>query len=373
MNVLVAFGTRPEAIKLAPVIHELRRRSQIALTIVTTAQHRHLIDQVLDVFGIVPDADLDVMTADQTLAELSGRVLAAIDRRLVDDRPDLVLVQGDTTSAFMCGLAAFYRRVAVGHVEAGLRTETAVDPFPEEMNRRLTSALASIHFAPTDRARRALLAEGVAADAVVLTGNTVIDAITQIRRTDVYRSTRPPLVASPGERIILVTLHRRESWGEPLTGMCRAIREIVSRHPDVRVVFPMHLNPRVRRVVVDELADAARVSLVEPLDYLTFVAQMEASTLILTDSGGVQEEAPTLGKPVLVLRNTTERPEAVEAGTARLVGTDRSAIVAAATGLLTDDAAYAAMARASSPFGDGLAAVRIADAIEARIDARATV
>jgi UDP-N-acetylglucosamine 2-epimerase (non-hydrolysing) len=367
VNVLVAFGTRPEAIKLAPVIQELRRRPQIALTIVSTAQHRRLLDQVLDVFAIAPDADLDVMRPDQTLAELTGRVLTAFDRQLAADRPDLVIVQGDTTSAFICGLASFYRRVAVGHVEAGLRTETRADPFPEEMNRRLTGLVATMHFAPTERARRALLAEGVADDAIVLTGNTVVDAITQVRRTDAYRSTRPAVAASGAERIVLVTLHRRESWGEPLAGMCRAIREIVSRHRYLRIAFPMHLNPVVRRVVMDELGGIDRVSLVEPLDYLTFIAQMEASTLILTDSGGVQEEAPTLGKPVLVLRNTTERPEAVDAGTARLVGTDPAAIVAAACELLTDNTAYAAMARAISPFGDGRAAVRIVDAIEARV------
>jgi UDP-N-acetylglucosamine 2-epimerase (non-hydrolysing) len=373
MNVLVAFGTRPEAIKLAPVIQELRRRPQIALTVVTTAQHRQLLDQVLAVFDITPDADLGVMQPQQTLAELSGRVLTALDRRLLADAPDLVLVQGDTTSACMCALAAFYRHVAVGHVEAGLRTDSPTDPFPEEMNRRLTSVLATLHFVPTERARGALLSEGVADAAIVLTGNTVVDAIQQIRGTAAYRSARSAVSVPAGERLVLVTLHRRESWGDPLAGMCRAVRDIVTAHRDVRVVFPVHLNPWVREVVETELGGVDRVSLTEPFDYLAFVAQMDASTLILTDSGGVQEEAPTLGKPVLVLRKTTERPEAVEHGTARLVGTDPAAIIAAAHDLLTNRSAYAAMARASSPFGDGRAAIRIADAIEARIAVKAAV
>jgi UDP-N-acetylglucosamine 2-epimerase (non-hydrolysing) len=273
----------------------------------------------------------------------------------------------------MCALAAFYRQVPVAHVEAGLRTTRPADPFPEEMNRRLTSALAALHFAPTERARRALLAEGVSEREVVVTGNPVIDAIRYIRRSDAYRVARPPIPATPDGRIVLVTLHRRESWGEPLAGMCRAIRAIARRRADVRVVFPLHLNPQVRQVVVEELGGVERVALVEPLDYVTFVAQMEASALILTDSGGIQEEAPTLARPVLVLRNTTERPEAVEAGTARLVGTDPDAIVDATIALLADARAYAAMARAASPFGDGQAAVRIADAIEARIAAHASV
>jgi UDP-N-acetylglucosamine 2-epimerase (non-hydrolysing) len=367
MKVLVTFGTRPEAVKLAPVIHELRRRPSIDVSVVTTAQHREMVDQVLRVFEIATDADLAVMQPEQTLAELSGRVIAAMDRQLMAARPDLVIVQGDTTSAFMCGLAAFYRQVPVAHVEAGLRTDSPINPFPEEMNRRLTSALTTIHFAPTERARRALVAEGVAGDRIVMTGNTVIDALQQVRHTAAYRSTVPPVAVMTGTRIVLVTLHRRESWGEPLAGMCRAVKAIVAAHPDVRVAFPVHLNPRVRRVVTEELSGVDRVSLVEPLDYLTFVAQMEASTLILTDSGGVQEEAPSLGKPVLVLRETTERPEAVEAGTSRLVGTNPLAIADAAHELLTDSAAYAAMARAVNPFGDGRAAIRIADAIEARV------
>lgn len=366
MNVLVAFGTRPEAIKLAPVIRELRRRPQVALTVVTTAQHRELLDQVLTVFGITPNADLGVMQPEQTLAELSGRVLAAFDRRLRDDRPDLVLVQGDTTSAFMCGLAAFYRHVAVGHVEAGLRTESPIDPFPEEMNRRLTSALATMHFAPTERARRALLDEGVPAPAIFMTGNTVVDAIQQVRQTDAYRSARAAVSTTAGERLLLVTLHRRESWGEPLAGMCRAIRDIVALHRDVRVVFPMHLNPWVRGVVSKELGGIARVSLAEPFDYLAFIAQMEVSTLILTDSGGVQEEAPSLKKPILVMRDTTERPEAVDAGAVELVGTSPTAIIAGVSRLLTDPVEYARRQLDRNPYGDGKAAERIADLIVAR-------
>ena len=366
LKVAVAFGTRPEAIKCAPVVSELRRRSNVALSVVTTAQHRRLLDQVLTVFGIVPDVDLGVMEPHQTLAGLSARVLTAFDGHLASHAPDVLLVQGDTTTAFVCALTAFYRRIPVGHIEAGLRTPTVADPFPEEANRRLASIVSTVHFAPTERARRALLAEGVAADAVYLTGNTVVDALTEVRSAPAYRAARPAVVPAAGERLVLVTLHRRESWGEPLAGMCRAIRRVAESHEGVRAVLPVHLNPEVQGIVRRELEGCTSVALVEPLDYLTFVAQMDASTFVLTDSGGVQEEAPSLGKPVLVLRNTTERPEAVDAGTARLIGTDPEAIFQAASLLLTDSAAYARMAHATSPFGDGRAAGRIADVLEAR-------
>jgi UDP-N-acetylglucosamine 2-epimerase (non-hydrolysing) len=366
MKILVVFGTRPEAIKLAPVIAELRRRPDISLRIVTTAQHRDLLDQVLTVFEIVPDVDLGVMQPRQTLAELSGRVLVAMDAHLSGDPPDLMIVQGDTTSAFICTLAAFYRGVPVAHVEAGLRTHSPTEPFPEEMNRRLTGALAALHFAPTERARRALLAEGVRADDVFVTGNTVVDALHYIRQTEAYRQSSLPVRVDQGVRLLVVTLHRRESWGAPLAGMCSALREIVECRPDVHVVLPVHPNPAVRESVHRALGTLPRVTLVEPLDYIEFIALLDASWLVLTDSGGVQEEAPALGRPVLVLRNTTERPEAVEQGVARLVGTDREAIVNAALHLLDHPDERDRMARAVSPFGDGRAAIRIADILEAR-------
>jgi UDP-N-acetylglucosamine 2-epimerase (non-hydrolysing) len=360
------FGTRPEAIKLAPVIAELRQRRDVCVRVVTTAQHRELVDQVLDVFEIVPDTDLAVMQPRQTLAELSARVLTAMDSLLTQNRPDFVIVQGDTTSAFMCGLAAFYRGVSVAHVEAGLRTDSPTSPFPEEMNRRLTTALTSLHFAPTERARQALRAEGVPADRIFVTGNTVVDALQQICRTEAYRQTRIPVAIDAHHRLLLVTLHRRESWGGPLAGMCRALRTIAESRPDVHIVFPVHLNPAVRDDVHESLGGVPRVTLVEPLDYIQFVALMNASWLVLTDSGGVQEEAPALGRPVLVLRETTERPEAVECGVARLVGTNPDAIRRAVTTLLDDPSERDRMARAVSPFGDGHAAARIADVLESR-------
>jgi UDP-N-acetylglucosamine 2-epimerase (non-hydrolysing) len=367
VNLLVVFGTRPEAIKLAPVIAELRRRPDVTVRVVTTAQHRELLDQVLAVFSIVPDVDLDLMRPQQTLAELSGRILSALDQLLQSAAPDAVVVQGDTTSAFMSGLAAFYRGVPVAHVEAGLRTGSLFNPFPEEMNRRLTAALTSLHFAPTARARQALLAEGISDDAIFVTGNTVVDALLQMRGSDAYKAVRLPVNIRKGERVLLVTLHRRENWGAPLAGMCRALRTIAEARADVRVVLPVHLNPAVRTVVHESLGAVPRVDLIEPLDYLEFIALMDASWLVLTDSGGVQEEAPALGRPVLVLRDVTERPEAVECGAARLVGTDPEAIVRRTLALLDNDDERASMARPVSPFGDGRAARRIVDVLEARL------
>ncbi len=370
MKIAVVFGTRPEAIKLAPVIHELRRRSGLDVRVVTTAQHRELVDQILTVFDITPDIDLDVMRPGQALADLSSRVLTAMDELLSRERPDLVVVQGDTTTVLMCALAAFYRRVRVAHVEAGLRTDDAENPFPEEMNRRVTSVIASMHFAPTARARTALLQSGVPDESVFITGNPVVDALHFVRRTDAYRRAALPIAVDSSERLVLVTLHRRESWGAPLAGMCDALRRVAERFDDTRIVIPVHLNPAVRSVIHDVLGATPRVSLVEPLDYVQFVALMDASWLVVTDSGGVQEEAPALGKPVLVLRETTERPEAVEEGVAELVGTDPDAIIASISRLLTDPAAHARMARRISPFGDGHAAERIADLIAARPPSR---
>jgi UDP-N-acetylglucosamine 2-epimerase (non-hydrolysing) len=360
-------GTRPEAIKLAPLIAELRSRPNVALRVVTTGQHRELLDQVLASFAIVPDDDLDVMQPEQSLADLSGRVLSSLDRLLASDPPDVLVVQGDTTSAFMCGLGAWYRRVPVAHVEAGLRTGSFVDPFPEEMNRRLTAIVASLHFAPTARARLALLDEGVPDDTIFVTGNTVVDALLHIRHSDAYKSVAVPVSIDQSQRLLLVTLHRRESLGAPLAGMCRALRRIVELRPDVRIVFPVHANPAVQRIVHGSLGGEPRIDLIPPIDYFTFIRLMDASWLVLTDSGGVQEEAPVLGRPVLVLRETTERPEAVECGVARAVGTDPDAIVRHTLALLDDPAEHAQMARAVSPFGDGQAAKRIADILELRI------
>jgi len=367
VKVVVVMGTRPEAIKLAPLVAELRHRPNVTLRIVTTGQHRALLDPVLATFAIVPDDNLDVMRPEQSLADLSGRVLSGMDRLLTGAMPDVVVVQGDTTSAFMCGLASWYRGVPVAHVEAGLRTGSLAEPFPEEMNRRLTAKVASLHFAPTARARLALLGEGVADDTIFVTGNTVVDALQHIMRSAAYDAVALPVGVDDNQRMLLVTLHRRESLGAPLAGMCRALRTIVQMRPDVRIVLPVHANPAVQRIVHEVLQGEERIDLIPPVDYFTFIKLMEASWLVLTDSGGVQEEAPVLGRPVLVLRETTERPEAIECGVARTVGTDPEAIVNDTLALLDDPVERARMARPVSPFGDGHAAPRIADVLEARI------
>ena len=367
MTIVIVMGTRPEAIKLAPLVAELRRRPNVALRVVTTGQHRELLNQVLATFAIVPDADLNVMQPEQSLADLSGRLLSGIDRFLAATTPDVLVVQGDTTSAFMCGLGAWYRHVPVAHVEAGLRTGSPLDPFPEEMNRRLTARVASLHFAPTPRARLALLEEGIPDDTIFVTGNTVVDALLYIRRSESYKTVRLPITIDETQRLLVVTLHRRESLGAPLAGMCGALRRIVEMRPDVRIVLPVHANPAVQRIVRGSLGGDARIDLIPPMDYFTFIKLLEASWLVLTDSGGVQEEAPVLGRPVLVLRETTERPEAIECGVARAVGINPDAIVQQTLALLDSPAQYAQMARATSPFGDGHAAQRIADILEARI------
>lgn len=357
-TVVVVFGTRPEAIKMAPVIEALRERSDIRPVVCVTSQHREMLDQVLDVFGLQPDHDLDVMTHNQELPDLSAKILTTFDSVLVAERPELVLVQGDTTTTFVSSLAAFYRKIPVGHVEAGLRTENRYAPFPEEMNRCLTTRLASIHFAPTSRNREALLREGIADQDIVITGNTVIDALQWTVRRQGFTTS-----GDHGRRRILVTTHRRENWGELLENICLALRDILDQRGDVEVVLPVHLNPRVRETVQRVLAGADRVALIEPLDYVSFVAQMAECHLVLTDSGGVQEEAPALGKPVLVLRNETERREAIDAGTAKLVGPNREAIVRETLRLLDDPDEYERMARAVNPYGDGQASVRIVGAI----------
>jgi len=364
-RVLVVFGTRPEAIKMAPVVAALRATPGIETRVCVTAQHRQMLDQVLGLFGIVPDDDLDVMAPGQRLPDLFARLLAGTSEVIERRRPDLVLVHGDTSTTLAAALAAFYARVPVGHVEAGLRTGDLSAPWPEEGNRRLTAPLSHLHFAPTARARDNLLAENIPAADIHVTGNTVIDALLSVvRRIDADPGLGASLAArfpwrDAGKRLVLVTGHRRENFGDGFEQMCLAIRDL-ARRGDTQVVYPVHLNPQVQAPVKRILGDVGGVVLLEPQDYLPFVYLMSVADLILTDSGGIQEEAPSLGKPVLVMRDTTERPEAVDAGTVRLVGTDRARIVAEATRLLDDDEARVAMARAHNPYGDGLAAARVA-------------
>lgn len=364
-TVLSAFGTRPEAIKLAPVISAVDNDPALRARVLVTAQHRELLDQALSPFGIVPDVDLNLMRPGHSLAELTSRVIESVDRVLAEERPDLVLVQGDTTTVFAATLAAFYRGIAVGHVEAGLRSFDLANPFPEEANRRLTTQLATLHFAPTRRAQENLLHEHVPSGRVFLTGNTVVDALLHVVR---QRELPPPPVAwrhlpPDGACPVLVTLHRRESWGEPLAGICRALRRAVEDLPQLNIVFPVHPQPRVRETTDRLLRGHPRLSLLEPLDYLEFVSAMNACSFVVTDSGGIQEEAPVLGKPVLVLRGVTERPEAVEAGTSCLVGTDEEDVYNEVVSLVTDPSRHARMATAASPFGDGHASERIVAAI----------
>lgn len=359
-RILLVFGTRPEAIKMAPLVHELKRREEAEVVTCVTAQHREMLDQVLDWFHIEPDYDLDLMEPDQTLAGLTARALQGTTEVIEHVRPDVVLLQGDTTTAMTTALAAFYQQIPVGHVEAGLRTGRLYDPFPEEINRHLISVMASYNFAPTETARAALLAENADPDTIHVTGNTVIDALQWTVKQPHQLDLGLPLDIL-GERLILVTGHRRESFGPAFEAMCRALRLIAERNADVRLIYPVHLNPNVQEPVYRILSGVERVHLIDPLPYPDFAHLEARATLIITDSGGIQEEAPSLGKPVLVTRRTTERPEAVEAGTARLVGTDTDRIVAAAEELLHDPVAYEAMANAISPFGDGHAAERIAD------------
>jgi UDP-N-acetylglucosamine 2-epimerase (non-hydrolysing) len=365
-RILVAVGTRPEAIKMAPVILALKREPWADVRVLATAQHRHMLDQVLAVFGIVPDVDLDMMRPNQSLPELTARLLQSLDAVLASEAPDAVLVQGDTTTVMTVALAAFYRHVSVGHVEAGLRTGDMRNPFPEEMNRVVAARLSRWHFAPTETARENLLAERFDPASIHVTGNTVIDALLQVAE---HASGLP--VELPREaRMVLVTAHRRENFGAPFRQVCEGIRELADRHPDIHVLYPIHPNPNVTGPAREILGGHARITLCEPLEYRAFVAAMKAACLILTDSGGVQEEAPALGKPVLVMRHETERPEAVAEGVVRLVGPDRKAIVAEASRLLDDPGAYAAMAKGSSPYGDGRAAERIVAALrESLVDA----
>jgi UDP-N-acetylglucosamine 2-epimerase (non-hydrolysing) len=371
MRVLSVFGTRPEAIKMAPVVQALTAEPAIDSRICVTAQHRGMLDQVLDLFRVAPDYDLDIMAANQGLTHITTAVLEGLAPVLEECRPDRVLVHGDTTTTFAAALAGFYQRIPVGHVEAGLRTGNMYAPWPEEMNRKLADSLCDLYFAPTPRARDNLLREGAGAERIVVTGNTVIDAlmfvVKTLRDSPALRAAEERRLSRCGvtlgeRRLILVTGHRRENFGAGFERICRALARL-SERADVDIVFPVHLNPNVRRPVESILGGRPRVHLIEPVDYLAFVHLMDRSHIIITDSGGIQEEAPSLGKPVLVMRKTTERPEAVEAGTVKLVGTDDARIVREAERLLDCPASYAAMQRVHNPYGDGHAAKRIADAL----------
>lgn len=369
-RVMVVFGTRPEAIKMAPVVQELRRRpSSFDVKVCVTAQHRQMLDQVMDIFRLTADFDLDIMAPNQTLTDVTCKVLKGMEGVFGEWRPDIVLVQGDTTTVMATAMAAFYQHIAIGHVEAGLRTGNLQSPWPEEMNRMVAGCVADLHFAPTPRSRDNLLRENKRPESVFVTGNTVIDALHEALR---ILDETPVLLRSfderfsfldPSRRLLLVTGHRRENFGEGFIHICRAISRIADRD-DIQVVYPMHMNPNVRKPVTEILGHRDNIHLIEPLDYLAFLYLMRRSAVILTDSGGVQEEAPSLGKPVVVMRDTTERPEAVEAGTVLLAGTGTDAISSAVLHLLDDPAAYAAMSRALNPYGDGLAARRIADILE---------
>lgn len=365
IKVMTVFGTRPEAIKMAPVVLELKKHSDEIQTIVAvTAQHRQMLDQVLQLFHIKPDYDLDIMSQGQTLYDITTKALLGLKKVLEAEKPDLVLVHGDTTTTFAGALAAYYQQIPVGHVEAGLRTGNIYSPFPEEMNRKLTGAIAAIHFAPTPTAKQNLLQEHVAPEKIYVTGNTVIDALmTTVAGEYDFEDDALRTVDFKHHRIILLTTHRRENLGEPMRHIYKALRRIIDEIPDTEIVFPVHRNPLVRKVVEEELAGVDRIHLIDPMEYEPFANLMSLSSLVLTDSGGIQEEAPSLGKPVLVLRDTTERPEAVAAGTVRLIGTDKDVVYEETKRLLTDKDAYNAMSMAVNPYGDGKASQRIVQAI----------
>ncbi len=364
MKILSVFGTRPEAVKMAPVVRALAKTKNIESRVCVTAQHRQMLDQVLDLFKIKPDYDLDLMREDQTLPALSAAIFTHLDPVLADFKPDWVLVQGDTTTVAITALLSYYRRIRVGHVEAGLRTYDKWQPFPEELNRRVAGITADLHFAPTEWARKNLLRENTPEQAIVVTGNPVIDALKFVGKQPLPNEIKRLLekLKIGKQKLILVTAHRRENFGKPLEAICFALKELASRG-DVEIVYPVHLNPNVQRPAYRILKDAPHVTLLPPLDYLPLVHLMKRSTLILTDSGGIQEEAPTFGVPVLVLREVTERPEGVKAGTLKLVGTESRRIVREAKRLLDDPSAYAAMAKAANPFGDGHAAEKIVQAL----------
>lgn len=364
LKVMTIFGTRPEAIKMAPVVKALEASPHMESIVCVTAQHREMLDQVLNLFGIEPDYDLNIMSQGQTLFDVTTRALLGLKEVLEKAKPDVVLVHGDTTTTFAGALAAFYEGIPVGHVEAGLRTGNMYSPFPEEMNRSVTGVLAKYHFAPTSSSEANLLRENIDGTHIYVTGNTVIDALqTTVKEEYLFQEELLNTLDYVNRKIVLVTTHRRENLGEPMRNVYKAIRRIVENHDDVEVVFPVHRNPKVRAIVEEELGQVERVHLIDPLEYEPFANLMARSYLILTDSGGIQEEAPSLGKPVLVLRDTTERPEAVEAGTVKLIGTDLETVYETAHTLLSDRASYDQMSNAVNPYGDGQASNRIIQAL----------
>lgn len=360
-KIITVFGTRPEAIKMCPLVNELRSRSGLSVTVCVTGQHREMLYSALHTFGVTPDIDLDVMQEGQSLFDVTQTILTRFRSVLEEERPDIVLVHGDTTTAFAAALACYYMRIPVGHVEAGLRTYDTEAPYPEEFNRRAVEIISKYDFAPTEEARQNLLREGKVNGRIYVTGNTVIDALDTTVRRDY---THPELESATGRRVVLLTAHRRENVGEPMRRMFRAIRRVAEEHPDVLVIYPVHLNPAVRSQAYESFDGCVNIRLIEPLDVMDFHNFMARSYLIITDSGGIQEEAPALGKPVLVMRDTTERPEGVAAGTLRLVGTEEEKIYSEFTCLLDNSREYARMSHAYNPYGDGHASERIADVIE---------
>ena len=360
-TVMLVFGTRPEAIKMCPLVNELKSRKNLNTVVCVTGQHRQMLDQVLTAFQVTPDYDLSIMKDKQTLFDVTVNILERIKSVLEEVKPDVVLVHGDTSTTFVTALACFYLQIPVGHVEAGLRTYNIYSPYPEEFNRQAVGLLAKYNFAPTEKSKQNLLNEGKQADTIFVTGNTAIDALQTTVREDY---THPELQWAEGSRLIIITAHRRENLGEPMHNMFRAIRRIMDEHPDVKAIYPIHMNPLVRQAAEEELGGCDRIRIIEPLEVLDFHNFLARSYLILTDSGGIQEEAPSLGKPVLVMRDTTERPEGIAAGTLKLVGTDEEVIYRNFKQLLEDPEAYNAMSQASNPYGDGFACKRIADILE---------
>lgn len=360
-TVMLVFGTRPEAIKMCPLVNELKSRKNIKTVVCVTGQHRQMLDQVLEAFRVEPEYDLSIMKTGQTLFDITTNILNGIGAVLDEVKPDVVLVHGDTSTTFVTALACFYKQIPVGHVEAGLRTYNIYSPYPEEFNRQAVSIISKYNFAPTELSRQNLLNEGKAADSIFVTGNTAIDALKTTVRKDY---THPELEWAKDSRLIIITAHRRENLGEPMHNMFRAIRRITDENPDVKAVYPIHMNPVVRKAADEELGGSDRIHIIEPLEVLDFHNFLARSYLILTDSGGIQEEAPSLGKPVLVMRDTTERPEGIKAGTLKLVGTDENVIYKNFKELLENKEAYDAMAHASNPYGDGFACKRIADILE---------
>lgn len=362
-KVLCIVGTRPEAIKMAPVIQAIKADPDLECIVLATAQHRELLDQVLNLFDITPDYDLNVMEPDQTLPKLTAKLVLALDKCLEDIAPDIVLAQGDTTTVMVSAMAAFYRKIPFGHIEAGLRTGNMFNPFPEEMNRVVAGHLSKWHFAPTKSSEQNLLAEGIPIERIIVSGNTVIDALKIVAaRDDLPQPTIPD-----GKKLILMTAHRRENFGEPFKNICQAVRQLADSFNDIHVLYPVHPNPNIKKTVKEYLGGHERIQLIDPLDYLPFVGAMKAAHFIISDSGGVQEEAPALGKPVLVLRNETERPEAIEYGVVKLVGTNTAEIYNSAEQLLTNTSIYNAMAKGVSPYGDGLASGRIIEALKSEL------